>query len=91
MPHDTAFQHDESGGPRIGDLRALTVEGDLAAIDHLHWTDTCHPGGIDHMEPWWRECEVCGSDVTFYACECTVRTIATPPLRVPFADLARCA
>lgn len=69
--------------------RALDVEGDLAAIDHLHWSDVYNAGGIDHADPWWRECDVCGSDITFDACNCSDGCVVTPPLVAPLAALAR--
>jgi hypothetical protein len=79
--------------PAMRDLRALTVEEDLDAIDRMDWRDVFHAGGIDHADPWWRECDVCGSDVTYDTCECldALARRVNEPLRVPLAILARVA
>lgn len=83
--------HKWTGERPIGEASALTVAQDVAAVDHMDWRDVFHPGGIDHADPWWRECDVCGSDVTYDTCEClnALSQHATAPLtHRPFAEAA---
>lgn len=94
---DMCKPHKVTGERPISERCALTVEGDLAAIDHLHWMVAQDIGGWSDGADAFGDgsyhvsCDDCGMCLDCGDCDCRQIFVTPSPLRVPLADLARCA